>query len=131
MSRVEAAGGARSTQAAAIARVHDGVRWLISIAAFLAPPVMRIALALPFLRSGLTRWDGFLSLSAGTVYLFEEQSLSTCRPLEPRGSRGGLFASGCKRSQRATFWGCPPDAGSPATAFVLVAEGSPASWLQH
>lgn len=43
------------------------------IAWVLAPPTMRIALALPFLRSGLTRWDGFLSLSVGTVYLFEEQ----------------------------------------------------------
>jgi putative oxidoreductase len=39
----------------------------------LAPPVLRISLALPFFRSGLTRWDGFLSLSAGTVFLFEEQ----------------------------------------------------------
>ena len=38
-----------------------------------APPVARIALALPFLRSGLTRWDGFLSISPGTDYLFEEQ----------------------------------------------------------
>ncbi|WDS35810.1 DoxX family protein [Pseudoxanthomonas sp.] len=38
----------------------------------LAPPVMRIALALPFLRSGLTRWDPFPSLSAATQYLFEE-----------------------------------------------------------
>lgn len=38
-----------------------------------APPVLRIALALPFLRSGLTRWDGFLTLSVGTQYLFEEQ----------------------------------------------------------
>jgi len=33
-----------------------------------APPVLRVALALPFFRSGLTRWDSFLSLSAGTVY---------------------------------------------------------------
>ena len=39
----------------------------------LAPPVLRVALALPFLRSGLTRWDGFLSLSIGTQFLFEEQ----------------------------------------------------------
>lgn len=38
-----------------------------------APPVLRIALALPFFRSGLTRWDGFLSISAGTQFLFEEQ----------------------------------------------------------
>ncbi len=39
----------------------------------LAPPVARIALALPFFRSGLTRWDGFLSIAPGTDYLFEEQ----------------------------------------------------------
>lgn len=38
-----------------------------------APPVARIALALPFLRSGWTRWDGFLSLSPATEFLFEEQ----------------------------------------------------------
>jgi putative oxidoreductase len=38
-----------------------------------APPVLRIALALPFFRSGLTRWDSFLSISQGTIYLFEEQ----------------------------------------------------------
>jgi putative oxidoreductase len=42
-------------------------------ARFVAPPMLRIALALPFFRSGLTRWDGFLSLSPGTLYLFEEQ----------------------------------------------------------
>ncbi|RFU49722.1 DoxX family protein [Paraburkholderia sp. DHOC27] len=39
----------------------------------LAPPLMRIALALPFFRSGLTRWDGFLSLSPATLFLFENQ----------------------------------------------------------
>ena len=38
-----------------------------------APPILRIALALPFYRSGLTRWDGFLSLSPSTAYLFEEE----------------------------------------------------------
>lgn len=42
-------------------------------ATLLAPPVLRVALALPFLRSGLTRWDGFLSLSPGTIFLFQEQ----------------------------------------------------------
>lgn len=46
---------------------------LSSIASVLAQPLLRIALALPFLRSGLTRWDGFLSLSPGTLYLFQEQ----------------------------------------------------------
>lgn len=52
------------------ARFWNGV---IFIATLAAPPVLRTALALPFLRSGLTRWDGFLSLSPGTLYLFEEQ----------------------------------------------------------
>ncbi len=37
-----------------------------------APPVARIALALPFFRSGLTRWDGVLQLSPSASYLFEE-----------------------------------------------------------
>lgn len=53
-----------------IARLAAWIGWLGSVA---APPVARIALALPFLRSGLTRWDGFLSISPGTQYLFEEQ----------------------------------------------------------
>ncbi|WP_322012218.1 DoxX family protein [Paraburkholderia sp. J12] len=43
------------------------------VATSIAPPVMRIALALPFFRSGLTRWDGFLSISPATLYLFENQ----------------------------------------------------------
>ena len=38
-----------------------------------APPVIRVALALPFLRSGLTRWAPFPSLSPATRYLFENQ----------------------------------------------------------
>jgi len=55
-------------------------RWVIVLlgqltraALFVAPPIVRIALALPFLRSGMTRWDGFLTLTPGTIYLFEEQ----------------------------------------------------------
>jgi len=38
-----------------------------------APPLLRIALAVPFFRSGLTKWDGFLSLSPAAVYLFEDE----------------------------------------------------------
>lgn len=53
--------------------VRNVVERLETMARRVAPPVLRIALALPFLRSGLTRWDGFLSLSASTLYLFEEQ----------------------------------------------------------
>jgi len=34
---------------------------------------LRLALAIPFWRSGQTKWDGFLNLSAGARYLFEEE----------------------------------------------------------
>ncbi len=58
-----------------------GVRGLIATASTMlgrvggavAPPVLRVALALPFLRSGLTRWDPFPTLSIGTQFLFEDQ----------------------------------------------------------
>ncbi len=53
-----------------LARAASGIR---SGAIVAAPPVARIALALPFMRSGLTRWDGFLSLAPATEYLFAEQ----------------------------------------------------------
>ncbi|WP_109125032.1 DoxX family protein [Dyella sp. C11] len=51
-------------------RVRAGIA---NVGWLLAPIVARIALALPFLRSGRTRWDGFLSISPGTAYLFEDQ----------------------------------------------------------
>ncbi|UPG92659.1 DoxX family protein [Luteibacter aegosomatissinici] len=53
-----------------LGRIHGA---LTHIGAALAPIAVRIALALPFLRSGLTRWDGWFSLSPATTYLFEEQ----------------------------------------------------------
>lgn len=46
---------------------------LARLATVLAPPVLRIALALPFLRSGLTRWDMPFHLAPATLYLFEEE----------------------------------------------------------
>ncbi len=48
------------------------VKRLGRLATIIAPPVLRIALAVPFYRSGLTRWDGFGSLSPSTAYLFED-----------------------------------------------------------
>jgi putative oxidoreductase len=44
-----------------------------TVGRILAPPMLRIALALPFFRSGLTRWDGLLSISPTTLFLFENQ----------------------------------------------------------
>ena len=35
--------------------------------------VLRVALAIPFWRSGMTKWDGFLNLSSGARYLFEQE----------------------------------------------------------
>jgi putative oxidoreductase len=52
--------------------IHSIVRWMAWVAAFIAPPLLRVALAIPFLRSGITKWDGFLSLSPAAQYLFEE-----------------------------------------------------------
>ncbi len=50
-----------------------GLMDLVATAATaLAPPVMRIALALPFFRSGLTRWDGWFHVSDSTNYLFSD-----------------------------------------------------------
>lgn len=46
--------------------------WLGAIGLIVAPPLLRIALAVPFFKSGLTRWDGFLSLSPSTEFLFSE-----------------------------------------------------------
>ena len=43
------------------------------VAQIVAPPVLRIALAVPFFKSGLTKWDGFLSLSPAAEFLFEDE----------------------------------------------------------
>jgi putative oxidoreductase len=71
---------AAMTQTRASAPIMDIARlvrtiadWLGRIAIVVAPPILRIALAVPFFRSGLTRWDGFLSLSPSAAYLFEEE----------------------------------------------------------
>lgn len=65
--------GARANPANMERTVRAAVNWLAQVAAIIAPPILRIALAVPFFRSGLTRWDGFLSLSPSAAYLFEEE----------------------------------------------------------
>ena len=52
---------------------RDVKEWLACVAQVVAPPVLRIALAVPFFKSGLTKWDGFLSLSPAATFLFEEE----------------------------------------------------------
>ncbi len=53
--------------------VQDVAEVLGRVALVVAPPLLRIALAVPFFKSGLTKWDGFLSLSPSAAYLFEEE----------------------------------------------------------
>lgn len=49
------------------------IQWLASAAQIVAPPLLRIALAVPFFKSGLTKWDGFLSLAPAAEFLFEDE----------------------------------------------------------
>lgn len=46
--------------------------WLACTAQVVAPPLLRIALAVPFFKSGLTKWDGFLSLSPKAIFMFSD-----------------------------------------------------------
>jgi putative oxidoreductase len=57
-----------------IAQRADGLLGrLAQAAAIIAPPLLRVGLAVPFFKSGLTKWDGFLSLSPAAVFLFEDE----------------------------------------------------------
>lgn len=56
-----------------VAMVETIIQWLAKIALVVAPPLLRIALAVPFFKSGLTKWSGFLTLSPAAQFLFEEQ----------------------------------------------------------
>ena len=53
--------------------IQDIAGWLSRVALAVAPPLLRLALAVPFFKSGLTKWDGFLSLSPAAVFLFEDE----------------------------------------------------------
>lgn len=52
--------------ATGLARLGAAPREVVSLG-------LRLALAVPFFYSGLTKWDGFGRLSAGAVYLFTEE----------------------------------------------------------
>lgn len=46
---------------------------LAAIPQWLPLLALRFAIAVPFFKSGLTKWDGFLQLSSGAVYLFTQE----------------------------------------------------------
>lgn len=52
--------------------VRGLVDWLAWVGTLIAPPVLRIALAIPFFKSGLTKWDG-LALSPSALWLFQNE----------------------------------------------------------
>ena len=55
-------------------RLIDGGRRLLArFPVSLTQLALRVALAAPFWRSGLTKWDGCLHLSDSAVYLFSEE----------------------------------------------------------
>jgi putative oxidoreductase len=53
--------------------VRGATERLARLAGVVAPPLLRVALAVPFLKSGLTKWDGFVSLSPAASFLFEDE----------------------------------------------------------
>jgi putative oxidoreductase len=48
-------------------------RWPSQFLASLTQFALRIAVATPFFKSGLTKWDGFFQISNSAVYLFTEE----------------------------------------------------------
>ncbi|UXS01063.1 DoxX family protein [Agrobacterium tumefaciens] len=58
----------------ALTALHRHVECLLaSIPQSLPLLALRLGLAVPFFKSGLTKWDGFLTLSTGARYLFEQE----------------------------------------------------------
>jgi putative oxidoreductase len=54
-----------------VMRASQLVQWIA--APSLTQFVLRVALATPFWRSGINKWDGFLRLKETTVYLFQSE----------------------------------------------------------
>ncbi len=51
--------------------VHSVLGWIAWTAGLVAAPVARLALAIPFLKSGLTKWSGWFHVSPAADFLFE------------------------------------------------------------
>ena len=74
MTRDTIAGTARSSRRSGLFGLIERANGLLAaIPASLVSLVLRIAVAVPFFKSGLTKWDGFLQLSSSAEYLFAEE----------------------------------------------------------
>jgi putative oxidoreductase len=63
----------RKNRPAFLAPIQRAEGWIAAIPQWLPLLALRFALAVPFFKSGLTKWDGFLTLSAGARFLFEQE----------------------------------------------------------
>lgn len=69
-----ASAGTHQGSHAFLTRIFERVlRMLASFPPSITQLALRFALAVPFWRSGLTKWDGFFQLSDSAVYLFTEE----------------------------------------------------------
>lgn len=71
--RDAARGGQQRRPLSLLAAIARAEALLAAIPPALPLLALRVALAVPFFLSGLTKWDGFLTLSAGAHFLFEEE----------------------------------------------------------
>jgi len=69
----QAAGGTDRPRriSALVERVNNAIRTIAPPS--LAQLMLRVALGVPFWRSGVNKWDGFLKLNDTAVYLFESE----------------------------------------------------------
>ncbi len=70
---IPAAPGQASLRLRACAHAETAMDKMARIARLVAQPVLRLALAVPFWDSGLTKWVGFFKLSPAATYLFAEE----------------------------------------------------------
>ena len=70
---IDATGTQRSERSGLTGLIGQANANLASIPLSLATLALRFALAIPFFKSGLTKWDGVLQVSAGAKYLFQEE----------------------------------------------------------
>jgi putative oxidoreductase len=71
LSKQEAFGGVGSRLAGAIDRAVGIIRWIAQPS--LAQLALRLALAVPFWKSGILKWNGFLQLNDTAIYLFTDE----------------------------------------------------------
>ncbi len=71
MTHTMHAGTAPASRATRLLQTADTVLGLVP--PWLALGALRVALAIPFWRSGMTKWDGFLQLSGGAEFLFTQE----------------------------------------------------------